>query len=157
MTCLYYPLIIGTTQNIFDKATTTIVGSPCTPVVALFKWYMTHGLEIILSKPKLNHNSTQPYITLVGFDTKMTLHHHPQPPTTTHHHRPPLGTQCRQYLSCYWPDSYETLNVGSWEHLDSKCHSDICQDNICPSEICPYQEYLSCYWPDFDKTSLGHL
>ena len=37
-------------------------------------------------------NPTQPNITKVGFDTKMTLHHH------THH---PPGTQCRQYLSRY--------------------------------------------------------
>ena len=32
-----------------------------------------------LSKPQLNHNSTQPNITLVGLYTKMTLHPpHPQ-------------------------------------------------------------------------------
>ena len=30
----------------------------------------------LLSQPKLNHNSTQPNITKVAFDTKMTLHHH---------------------------------------------------------------------------------
>ena len=41
----------------------------------------------------------------------MTLdHHHPPPPP------PPPQTQCRQYLSCYWPDFDETLKVGSWEH-----------------------------------------
>ena len=34
----------------------------------------------ILSQPQLNHNSTQPKITKVGFDTKMTLHHHHHPP-----------------------------------------------------------------------------
>ena len=37
----------------------------------------------------------------------MTLHHHPPP-----------QTQCRQYLSCYWPDFDETLKVASWEHLE---------------------------------------
>ena len=38
---------------------------------------------VILSQTQLNHNSTQPNITTVGFDTKMTLNHHPP---TTHHH-----------------------------------------------------------------------
>ena len=134
-----------------------------------------------LSKPQLNHNSTQPNITLVGLD--MTLH------TTPPH---PTETQCQQYLSCYWPNFDETSYVGSWEHLkqwhlswqhlsrwhlsisgisqltqfwwnfngsflgisrtDSDSHSDICPSNICPGYICPYQEYLDCYWPDFDQT-----
>ena len=43
-------------------------------------------MSILLSQPQLNHNSTQPNITKVGFDTKMTLrhhHHHPPPPPTT--------------------------------------------------------------------------
>ena len=31
---------------------------------------------------------------------------------TLHHHHPP-GTQCQQYLSCYWPN--QTLKVGSWD------------------------------------------
>ena len=35
----------------------------------------------VLSKPQLNHSSTQPNITLVGIDTKMTLH---TPHPTTH-------------------------------------------------------------------------
>ena len=34
---------------------------------------------------------------------------------TVHH---PRQTQCRQYLSCYWPNFDQTLNVGSWEHLE---------------------------------------
>ena len=38
---------------------------------------------VILSQTQLNHNSTQPNIIKVGFDTKMTLNHHPP---TTHHH-----------------------------------------------------------------------
>ena len=47
-----------------------------------------------LSQPQLKPNSTQPDITKVGFDTKMTLPHR-QPP------HPPPGTQRPQYLSCY--------------------------------------------------------
>ena len=31
------------------------------------------------------------------------------PPTTT------TETQCQQYLSCYWPDFNQTLNLGSWD------------------------------------------
>ena len=60
----------------------------------------------VLSQPQLNHNSTQPNKTKIGFDMKMTLHHH-QPPQTQHH----------QYLSCYWPNFNQTLNKGSWDHL----------------------------------------
>ena len=45
---------------------------------------------------------------MVGLDTKMTLH---TPPTH------PTQTQCQQYISCYLPDFYETLKVGSLEHL----------------------------------------
>ena len=62
-----------------------------------------------LTKPHLTHNSTQPYITLVGWDMKMTLHIHQ--PTTTQ-------TQCQQYLSCYWPNFDKNLKVGSLEHLE---------------------------------------
>ena len=36
--------------------------------------------------------------------------YHPTHPTTQ--------TQCQQYLSCYWPDLDESLNVDSWEHLE---------------------------------------
>ena len=49
-----------------------------------------------------NSTTTQVNSTL-GFDMKMTLHHHPPP-----------GTQCHQYLSCYWPDFEQTLKVGFW-------------------------------------------
>ena len=31
---------------------------------------------------------------------------------------PTTETQCQQYLSCYWPNFDEPLNVGSWEHLE---------------------------------------
>ena len=59
-------------------------------------------------------------------------------------------TTTPKYIIFYWPDFDQTLNVGSWEHLDSNCHSDICPGNISPRNICPYQEYLSCYGPDLD-------
>ena len=32
------------------------------------------------------------------------------PPTTT-----TTETQCQQYLSCYWPNFNQTLNLGSWD------------------------------------------
>ena len=38
------------------------------------KWVWWLPLLHILSKPQLNHNSIQSYITLVGLVTKMTLH-----------------------------------------------------------------------------------
>ena len=31
---------------------------------------------------------------------------------------PTTETQCQEYLSCYWPDVDETLQVGSWEQLE---------------------------------------
>ena len=31
---------------------------------------------------------------------------------------PPIQTQYQQYLSCYRPDFDETLQVGSWEHIE---------------------------------------
>ena len=70
-------------------------------------------LQNILSKPQLNHNSTQPQfnITLVGLDIKITLHTNPPAPN------PPIETQCLQYISCYLLNLYETLNVSSCEHL----------------------------------------
>ena len=57
-------------------------------------------------------------------------------------------------LSGYWLNFDETLQIGSWEHLEqiTNCHSDIYPGNICSGDICTYQEYLSCYWPDFDET-----
>ena len=58
----------------------------------------------VLSQPQLN--PTQPNITKVGFDMKMSLHHH-HPPTTQ--------TQCHQYLSCSCPDVNQTLKVGLWD------------------------------------------
>ena len=68
----------------------------------------------LLLNPQLNHISTQPYITLVlvQLDMKITLHTTPPRPT------PPIESQCQQYLSCYWPDFKETVNVGSWKHLE---------------------------------------
>ena len=56
----------------------------------------------------LNHNSTQK----LGL-TKKWLY-----TTTHHHHHHPPQTQCRQYLSCYWPDFDKTSKVASWEHLE---------------------------------------
>ena len=69
---------------------------------------------IFLCNHQLNHISTQPYITLVlvQLDMKITLHTTPPRPT------PPIEGQCQQYLSCYWPDFKETVNVGSWKHLE---------------------------------------
>ena len=33
------------------------------------------------------------------------------------HHHPTTQSQHQQYLSCYWPDFDQTLNKGSWEHI----------------------------------------
>ena len=67
----------------------------------------------ILSKPQLNHNSTQPNITLSWVRHENDFANHPTTTTTT-----TTETQCHLYFSCYWTDFDETLNVGSWEHLE---------------------------------------
>ena len=46
--------------------------------------------------------------TEIGLHT--THHHH-------HHHPPPHKLLGEQYLSCYWPDLDQTLNKGSWKHI----------------------------------------
>ena len=65
-----------------------------------------------LSKPQLSHNSTQPQfnITLVGLDTKMTLH-----TTPPHHHHTNSMLAISQLLMTQfcW-----NLNVASWEYLE---------------------------------------
>ena len=50
------------------------------------------------------------FIFIVKPPTQPQPNHHP--PTTT------TQTQCQQYLSCYSTNFDETLNVGSWEHLE---------------------------------------
>ena len=53
-----------------------------------------------LPNPQLNHNSTQPQpnITLVGLDTKMTLHTTPPPHHPTH---PPQGSPQEPQMNIY--------------------------------------------------------
>ena len=55
------------------------------PTMKYFDIIQNSFYPIMLSKPQLNHNSTQPQpnITLVGLDTKMTLHS-TTPSNTTH-------------------------------------------------------------------------
>ena len=95
-----------------------------------------------LLKHQLNHNSTQPNITLVGLDMKMTLH-----PTTTIHRNSMLAIS-QLLLTWFWWN----FNCGflATSKTDHNFHGDICSGNIHPGDICPYQEYLSCYWPDFN-------
>ena len=52
-----------------------------------------------LSKPQLNHNSTQPNITLswLRHENYFAYHLNPPPPP----HPTTTQTQCQQYLSCY--------------------------------------------------------
>ena len=79
------------------------------PIIVLFIYwgkplvqvtvYITIARKRILSKPQPDHKSP------IGIYVNMTL----QPP--------PTQTQCQKYLSCYWPNFNETLNVGSWEQM----------------------------------------
>ena len=61
---------------------------------------------------------------------------------TLHHHHPPLETQCEQYLSCYWPNFAQTLNIGFWDQQEQENHHHHQQ-----------QQHLSYYWPDFDQAT----
>ena len=71
----------------------------CQPV--MFKLSNNTPTDILIVTTKLNLNSTQPNITKVGFDTKITLIHPPPPPQT----------QQRQYLCCSWTDFNQTLRL----------------------------------------------
>ena len=62
----------------------------------------------LLSQPQRNHNSIQPNITKVGFDTKLL--HPPPTPYLVY----PSQTQCQLYLSCFPTDFNQTLKVGFW-------------------------------------------
>ena len=55
---------------------------------------------IKLSKPQLNHNSTQPNVTLVGLDMKIILYTTPPHPTT--HHRNSMLAISRLLLTRFW-------------------------------------------------------
>ena len=80
----------------------------------------------LLSKPRLNHYSTQPNITLSWVRHENDFAYHPIPTPTTQ-------TQCYQYFSCYWPNFNETLNIGSWEH----------SEQVPPVTVTFVQKYLS--------------
>ena len=64
-----------------------------------------------LSKPKLNHNSTQPNITKVGFYMKMTLQPTPAPPPPDKY----KGSLQKPQMNIYWPQ----LNM-MWSVTTSK-------------------------------------
>ena len=84
---------------------------------AMYTWTIFFPFPMILfhcsAWPRLKLNTKK------GLNTTTTNHH--PPPTTTHHHPPPTTTTTQtlrqQYLSCYWPDLDQTLNKGSWEHI----------------------------------------
>ena len=52
-----------------------------------------------------------PYSTTTQLSQSLVWHKY----DFAHHHHHPLGTQCWQYLSCYWPDFDQTLKVGCWD------------------------------------------
>ena len=60
----------------------------------------------------------------------------------------------QEYLSFYWPDFDETLQVGSSKHPEQipTVTVTFVQATCVLVTICPYQEYLSCNWPGFDET-----
>ena len=67
-----------------------------------YQLYTTYKTIYCSAWPRLKLN------TKIGLHT---THHHPPPTTTT------TQTLRQQYLSCYWPDLDQTLNKGSWEHI----------------------------------------
>ena len=93
-----------------------------TPQLTFLRWTLQLSLSLFIMHPfqtpiccqNPNQTTTQP--NKLGLTRKWlytTTHHHPPPPTP-----PTPQTQCRQYLSCYWPDFDETLKVASLEHLE---------------------------------------
>ena len=80
----------------------------------------------------LFHCSAWPRLKL---NTKIGLHTTHQPPPTT------KQSLRQQYLSSYWPDLDQTLNKGSWEHIQQITTVTTCPGNICPGDICPYKQH----------------
>ena len=95
--------IYGTTTRHVNKETLDTERSVL-PARLKFVLYQLDTLQ--LSQPQLNPNSTQPNLTKVGLDTKMTLLQKPPPPP---------GTQHQQYLSCYQRDLDQTLKIVFWD------------------------------------------
>ena len=75
------------------------------------------GIVKTPTQPQLNSTST-----LVGLDTKMTLH-------------TPTQTQC-QLLQAQFGSNFKSRFVGT-SRTDSNYHGDICPGNICLGDICP--------------------
>ena len=97
-------------------------------ILWLIQWYelqcTTSKISQNFTKKRISgivKTPTQPQLNLTlnkfGFYVKITWH-----TTTTHHHHnhhpPPPKSQCRLYLSCYWPDFDQIFKVGSGEHLE---------------------------------------
>ena len=70
-------------------------------------------MSIIKIKSNIVKTPTQPQLNLTQPNPSWVL-----PENELGHPPPPPGNQCRQYLSCYLPDFYQTFKVGSWEHLE---------------------------------------
>ena len=105
---------------------------------------------MFLSKSQLNHNSTQPNITLSWVRHENDLANHPTTTTTPHQHRNSMSAKTQLLLNRFWWNFKDRF---LWTFRSySNCQGDFCPHNICPRNICPYQEYLSWYWPDFDET-----
>ena len=83
----------------------------------------------------------------------MTLihhHHHPPPTTTT------TQTLRQQYLSWYWPDFDQTLNKGSWEHIQkitTVTRQHLSWGHLSISAI--YQLLLARFGPNFKQRVRG--
>ena len=57
----------------------------------------------------------------------------------------------KEYLSCYWLNFDQNLNVGSLEHLEQI--PTVTMTFVRETFVMPtYKEYLSCYWLKFYQT-----
>ena len=113
----------------------------------MFNFLFVHLFTLLFT---IGKTPTQPQLkTLVGLDTKMTLHT-PHPTTQ----RNSMLAISQLLLTRFWWN-FKHRFLGT-----SKTDSNY-QVDICPGNICSYQEYLSCYRPDFDEilkvTSWEHL
>ena len=105
------------------------------PHQAAMNWFSS----FILSQPQLNHSSTQPNLTKVGFDMKMSLNHHHQPPPTGNS----MLAISKLLLIPSWPN-FEGSFPGYSLTIDS-IQNYICPDNLCLSSLNTH------YWHDFDN------
>ena len=107
----YWPIVVDARKRLYSQVVFMLLHFTVSMRVK------TAVLMIITmrSQPHSYGCCQNPYSTTTELNLCWIRHEndfsYPTPP-------PPTQTQCQQHLSCYCPDFDETLNAGSWKHLE---------------------------------------